>query len=161
VGETIFQTSAGLILDISRKRKDPSQSSLAAIQTLLNLFVFMNVLHLISIILLMRLHSRSPRPIQALNDLQNPQVTLIRRKPTTDSDGDINETSSLMSHESTSLLENEGVSPSPITLIASIEEVAVERRGRWFFKAYAVAIGFTWVFFLCTAWVKLQSQTKK
>jgi hypothetical protein len=142
VGETLLQTFAGLILDSSASQRGPSQSPQHKIQVLLNLFVFMNILHLCTALLLQRLCRAAP-PLKLPNGNETNEATPLQRRPSGDED---EEADDVQVH----------FLPSSSTL--PIDDGRAQTRGQTFMKIYFGFIVLTWAVFLVTAWAKLKGR---
>jgi len=130
-GSALFQPLSGLLLD----KKDPNSSSL---QRLLNIFVILNVLQLVSILALayfQQVHLRSPPPCQLRQEnLPREDTSLLSANPRRYS------TSSC------------GSSRKEVFRVRTASEL---KRGEIFEVLSIMLVVAAWIIFLTTAWFKL------
>jgi hypothetical protein len=165
--ETLFQTVAGLILDRSARTKRAAPGAGTgddddggALQTLLNLFVCANVLHLLSVLALARLQRvRAGRQGRAL-PLPAPASERALLASGSEDEEDGEDGDDLAGRQQRRpLLERIGGEPDAAEMDAAPPvPPAEQRRGRLLARAYAVLVVFTWVFFLGTAWARLRAR---
>jgi len=157
-GSTIFQTLAGLSLDLNKlpKQQDLDPRHNAPIQRLLNTFVFLNVVQFFSILGMARLDKRSNAPINVdicvTKSFDDPATTIEQ--------GSRHEEQALLptdpypQYSSSNRWTRSHLSP-PADNVGKIGQV---RRGEIFVRMCGVLIIFAWVLFLVTAWLKLRSK---
>ncbi|KAK0233214.1 major facilitator superfamily domain-containing protein [Armillaria fumosa] len=165
-GSTIFQTLAGLALDTHKKGHNfvnrISQGNTAAIQYLLNIFFFLNVLQLLSIVALAYLQRRKNKILEAQHRRAS---TAFSREPSTDrgkahsrgisshSSDHEQETPLLDASQSHRRYSSSG---SRVRFYSDYVRSKGEiRRGEVFVSLSAGLIVFAWVLFLGTAWFRL------
>jgi len=188
-GSVIMQTLAGLTLDTEPQRSSPgkaaleapSRSGIPAIQRLLNTFLFLNVLHFLTLVALSYLDRRrkaalaSAMSIHGYPDRMMPDV-LGEHEPGTPESVDIDLPPSIReellpstaSHEQTPLLSDtersyftENPAASNRRRQINIPKTKQVRRGELFAGLSAGLVVFAWVLFLVTAWLRLRSKAER
>jgi len=139
-GSTLFQTLSGLLLDVKR-------ADVSSLQSLLNIFLFLNVVQCCSILLLALLQWRKKRnaPPEILSETAI-GLSDSERAPLFDDHHRQNSSGSSTVGRRGILHEHR--TPSEL------------RRGKIFARASVVLVGTAWVLFLTTAWYRLGEKRK-
>ncbi|RDB29567.1 60S ribosomal protein L15 [Hypsizygus marmoreus] len=140
-GSTIFQTLAGLVLDI--RKGSGSKGSTKEPQPLLNIFFLLNALQLASILAVAQLQRRKRRAAIVKQQRRTSQVLADEDEPL------------ISPSECHSRYLSTGSGARPITSRVSPTEI---RRGKVFALLCAVSIASAWILFLGTAWMRLGSK---
>ncbi|KAF4605241.1 hypothetical protein EYR40_004024 [Pleurotus pulmonarius] len=170
-GSTIFQTMAGLALDMhNTKPQDPKgptpPSQKSSIQTLLNIFVFLNGLQFLSILALSYLQQRQKRLLRHRSSISEGALSDSVNTVKPHNSGSINEPQASGSDHSQErpLLGESEVSHTRYSSTMSrrsgptrdeVRQRGEIRRGRIFVTLSASLIIFAWVLFMGTAWFRL------
>ncbi|KAH7930998.1 MFS general substrate transporter, partial [Leucogyrophana mollusca] len=179
-GSTIFQTLAGLLLDSSGHQTSPPGQGVpritSAIQHLLNIFVFLNALHIFSIVGLAVLDGQRRRRVSATGFRRDSAIDVGEN-----SDGGRDEIPSAIGPlPSTSSAEQRKPLLPKVSTLASdpsysgseslpspsnaegYRRISLEVwRGRIFARMCVILVCFAWVLFLSTAWLKLRSRDER
>jgi hypothetical protein len=156
-GSTIFQTFAGLSLDIQGDDEgDPTAHNAAQIQYLLNTFVVLNFFQVVAILAMTKLDKRR-QGTEIHNSIKQNSLT-----------GTVDTTSSIMKRrssifpeEQTILLANEHQHYHSMAGRSSGGENKSFDSGEVFMYICGGLIAFSWVLFFGTAWMRLRSKGER
>jgi hypothetical protein len=169
-GSTIFQTLAGLSLDIHsvphKGTADPGhRHDNDSLQYLLNTFVLLNVIQFLSILFMDHLDKRKKTLDIRVTKSLDVRVTKSIDDPTID-ERIPPENQELLSDSSSSISPHYSATSSWMGLTQPLSAGQARmsnevRRGEIFVKIYGGMIVFAWVLFLTTAWLMLRSKEER
>ncbi|TRM66347.1 major facilitator superfamily domain-containing protein [Schizophyllum amplum] len=153
-GSTIFQTIAGLALDIHKRKIGGPSSDPASLQRVLNIFLFLNVLQLLAIMTLAWLQRRRTRRAGASRvTFDSRPISGARDGHTAPTSEDADPTQPLLAQSSESGAEYAAVTRAKLR--GEAHQRAETARGKVFAGLCGLLVVFCWVLFMGTAYFRL------